>query len=54
MGATFTNFSNGARGFGAVLIVVGVIGLLIDGFAERRTVSYIAALDPSRATTPLS
>ena len=54
MGATFTNFSNGARGLGAVLIVVGAIGLLIAGFAERRTVPYIAALDSSRATSPLS
>lgn len=54
MGATFTNFSNGARALGAVLILVGAIGSLIGGFAKRRAVPYIAALDSSRATSPLS
>ena len=33
------------RGLGAVLILVGALGLLIDGFAERRAVPYAAALE---------
>ena len=33
------------RGLGAVLILVGALGLLIDGFAERRAVPYTAALE---------
>ena len=32
------------RGLGAVLLLVGAIGLLIDGFAERRALPYTAAL----------
>ena len=34
-----------ARGLGAVLILLGAIGLLIDGFAERRAVPYTNALE---------
>ena len=33
------------RGLGAVLILAGAIGLLIDGFAERRAVPYTTALE---------
>jgi hypothetical protein len=33
------------RGLGAVLILVGALGLLIDGFAERRTEPYTTALE---------
>ena len=33
-----------ARGLGAVLILVGAVGLLIDGFAERRAAPYTKAL----------
>lgn len=32
------------RGLGALLILVGALGLLIDGFAERRAVPYTDAL----------
>lgn len=34
-----------ARGLGAVLILIGALGLLIDGFAERRAIPYIEALE---------
>jgi hypothetical protein len=33
-----------SRGLGSVLILVGAIGLLIDGFAERRAEPYTKAL----------
>jgi hypothetical protein len=33
------------RGLGTMLILVGALGLLIDGFAERRAVPYTAALE---------
>ena len=33
-----------ARGLGPALILVGAIGFLIDGFAERRAVPYASAL----------
>ena len=33
------------RGFGAVLILAASIGLLIDGFAERRAIPYTSALE---------
>ena len=36
--------ANWGRGLGAILILVGAIGLLIDGFAERRAVPYTTAL----------
>ena len=32
------------RGLGAVLLLIGAIGLLVDGFAERRAEPYTAAL----------
>ncbi|AOY64523.1 hypothetical protein Xgly_01915 [Xanthomonas citri pv. glycines] len=32
------------RGLGSTLVLLGAIGLLIDGFAERRAVPYTAAL----------
>ncbi|MGI9305602.1 MAG: hypothetical protein ACR2RB_23285 [Gammaproteobacteria bacterium] len=35
---------NWGRGLGAMLILAGGIGLLIDGFAERRAEPYTAAL----------
>lgn len=34
-----------AKGLGSVLILIGAIGFLIDGFAERRAVPYTAALE---------
>jgi uncharacterized membrane protein len=34
-----------SRGAGAVLVLTGAIGLLIDGFAEQRAVPYTAALE---------
>ena len=34
-----------AQGLGSALILAGAIGLLIDGFAERRAVPYTAALE---------
>lgn len=33
-----------SRGLGAVLVLVGAIGLLVDGFAERRAEPYTKAL----------
>jgi hypothetical protein len=33
-----------AKGLGSVLVLVGAIGFLIDGFAERRAVPYTSAL----------
>ncbi len=36
---------NWGRGLGAVLILGGAIGLLIDAFAERRAVPYTKALE---------
>lgn len=41
------------RAFGAVLILGGAVGLLIDGFAERRAVPYTQALEHvARHTAP--
>jgi len=40
------------RGLGAVLILVGAIGLLVDGFAERRAEPYTAALEQLAARHP--
>ena len=47
------------RGLGAVLILIGAIGLLIDGFAERRAAPYTVALEqlaarhqPDQSTGP--
>lgn len=37
------------RGLGSTLVLLGAIGLLIDGFAERRAEPYIAALVQLRA-----
>jgi hypothetical protein len=34
-----------SRGLGAVLILAGALGLLIDGFAERRAEPYTTALE---------
>lgn len=36
--------ANWGRGLGAVLILISAMGLLIDGFAERRAEPYTAAL----------
>lgn len=36
--------SGWGRGLGSTLVLLGAIGLLIDGFAERRAVPYTAAL----------
>ena len=43
------------RGLGAALILIGGIGLLIDGFAERRAEPYTQALDALsvKASPPL-
>ncbi len=37
--------SGWAAGLGAVLVAGGGVGMLIDGFAERRALPYIAALE---------
>lgn len=36
--------SGWGRGLGSTLVLLGAIGLLIDGFAERRAAPYMAAL----------
>jgi hypothetical protein len=36
---------NWGRGLGAALILISAIGLLVDGFAERRAEPYTAALE---------
>jgi len=38
------------RGLGSTLMLLGAIGLLIDGFAERRAEPYTAALVQMKAT----
>lgn len=35
---------NWGRGIGAAFILIGALGLLIDGFAERRAIPYTKAL----------
>ena len=39
-----------ARGAGAVLVLAAGVGMLIDGFAERRAKVYIAALEQAAET----
>lgn len=46
---------NWGRGVGAALILISAIGLLVDGFAERRAEPYTAALEEiagKQATRP--
>jgi hypothetical protein len=38
-----------ARGLGSVLVLLGGMGLMIDGFAERRARPYLAALKSAAA-----
>ena len=48
---------NWGRGLGAALILISAIGLLVDGFAERRSEPYISALEEiagKQATLPRS
>jgi hypothetical protein len=41
---------NWGRGLGAALILISAIGLLVDGFAERRAEPYTVALEQIAAT----
>ena len=52
LGVHYLGGPNWGRGLGAVLILVGAIGLLVDGFAERRAVPYTAALEEIAGTKP--
>ena len=44
LGIHYLGGSNWGRGLGAALILISAIGLLVDGFAERRAEPYTAAL----------
>jgi hypothetical protein len=44
--------ANWGRGLGAALILVSAIGLLVDGFAERRVEPYTAVLEHIAETKP--
>ena len=55
LGVHYLGGPNWGRGLGAALILISAIGLLIDGFAERRAEYYTAALEEiagSQATRP--
>lgn len=41
----YTVSAGWGRGLGAALVLIGGLGLLIDGFAERRAVPYTTALE---------
>jgi len=41
-----------ARGIGASLLVFAGLGLLIDGFAERRAMQYTQALEAAQRADP--
>jgi hypothetical protein len=47
--ATSTDF---LRGLGIALVLIAGIGLLVDGFAERRTHPYVHALEGALRTSP--
>jgi hypothetical protein len=51
----FALSSDGARGVGVALVLFAGVGLIIDGFAERRARPYVQALDrlDTRAEQPL-
>jgi hypothetical protein len=44
LGIHYFGGPNWGRGLGVALILISAIGLLVDGFAERRAVPYTAAL----------
>lgn len=52
VGIRFGFRADWAQGLGPALILVGAIGFLIDGFAERRARPYTAALDQLAAEHP--
>jgi hypothetical protein len=45
LGVHYLGGPNWGRGLGAALILISAIGLLVDGFAERRAIPYTAALE---------
>lgn len=45
LGVHYLGGPNWGRGVGAALILISAIGLLVDGFAERRAHPYTAALE---------
>lgn len=52
LGLRFGLKADWAHGVGPALILVGAIGFLIDGFAERRARPYTAALETLAAEQP--
>jgi len=50
LGVHYLGGPNWGRGLGAVLILISAIGLLVDGFAERRAEPYTAALEQIAVT----
>jgi hypothetical protein len=45
LGVHYLGGLNWGRGLGAALILISAIGLLVDGFAERRAIPYTAVLE---------
>ena len=52
LGIHYFGGPNWGRGLGAALILISAIGLLVDGFAERRAEPYTAALEQIAVTKP--
>lgn len=52
LGIHYLGDPNWGRGLGAALILICAIGLLVDGFAERRAEPYTAALEQITMTQP--
>jgi len=50
LGIHYLGGPNWGRGLGAVLILISAIGLLVDGFAERRAEPYTAAMEQLAVT----
>lgn len=50
LGIHYLGGPNWGRGLGAALILISAIGLLVDGFAERRALPYTAALEQIAGT----
>ena len=50
LGIHYLGGPNWGRGLGAALILISAIGLLVDGFAERRAEPYTVALEQIAVT----
>lgn len=50
LGVHYLGGPNWGRGLGAALILISAIGLLVDGFAERRAEPYTVALEQIAGT----